>query len=67
MEFIKHCFVCGCLIDESNFETTQRDGRHICSEKCVEEYLSVGTLNFKNVKENMQKIKKGCEWLLCLD
>lgn len=51
---LKHCFVCDCLIDESSFETTKRDGRDICSEACLEEYYDLSDAEFEKLKKKYE-------------
>ena len=49
-DFIKVCFVCGSLVDDTKFGATKRDGRHICSEECLAEYQDMSDVDFERCK-----------------
>lgn len=49
--FIKHCFVCGLIVDESRFDATKRDGFDLCSEACLEEYMDMSDYEFNKCKK----------------
>lgn len=56
-ELFKICFVCGSLVDETKFDATKRDGKNLCSEQCLDDYLDMDDYEFeictKKYKENL--------------
>lgn len=56
------CFICECHTDSSRFEHTIRDGRPLCSDKCLEEYLNMPQMEFNRlVAEYNKRVSRGVE------